>query len=89
MSLKSSEKNFRYQANVEKDVDIEFDIEQKRVIEERAVKFNESVKYCKYLNNSPENLFEVDILVNNEDVTVKLNAKPVHLDSKPGLLIHL
>ncbi|GBM87505.1 hypothetical protein AVEN_97372-1 [Araneus ventricosus] len=56
----------------------------KRVIEERALKFNESVKGCKYLNNSPENVWEVDTLINNEDVNVKPNAKPVHLDSIPG-----
>ncbi|GBM24053.1 Retrovirus-related Pol polyprotein from transposon TNT 1-94 [Araneus ventricosus] len=61
-----------------------YDIEQKCVIEERAVKFNESVKGCKYLNNSPENLWEIDTLINNEDVNVKLKAKSVHLDSNPG-----
>ncbi|GBN24025.1 Retrovirus-related Pol polyprotein from transposon RE1 [Araneus ventricosus] len=59
-----------------------YDIEQKCVIEERAVKFNESVKGCKYLNNFPENLWEIDTLINNEDV--KLKAKSMHLDSNPG-----
>ncbi|GBM30854.1 Retrovirus-related Pol polyprotein from transposon TNT 1-94 [Araneus ventricosus] len=58
-----------------------YDIEQKCVIEERAIKFNESVKGSKYLNNSPENLWEIDTLINNEDVNVKLKAKSVHLDS--------
>ncbi|GBM62566.1 Retrovirus-related Pol polyprotein from transposon TNT 1-94 [Araneus ventricosus] len=61
-----------------------YDFEQKRAIEERAVKFNESVKGCKYLNNSPENLWGIDTLINNEDVNVKLKAKSVHLDSNPG-----
>ncbi|GBN02382.1 hypothetical protein AVEN_19001-1 [Araneus ventricosus] len=60
-----------------------YDIEQKCIIEERAVKFNESVKGCKYLN-SPENLWEINTLIYNEDVNVKLKAKSVHLDSNTG-----
>ncbi|GBO42831.1 Retrovirus-related Pol polyprotein from transposon RE2 [Araneus ventricosus] len=61
-----------------------YDIEQKCVIEERAVKFNESVKGSKYLNNSPENLWEIDNLTLTSSILIKLKAKSVHLDSNPG-----